>query len=152
MNPVLIAKAGKFVYENRKPIAYTIGGAVLLYVGYRVVSGLLEDDRSESEDPSLPASTLSDVRTRAISEQLHKLMIGFTKSQDVFDVVVKLSHNDFIKVGEMFGERSYSPAGFGTDENVWFLPNKGLRDWVQNELNDRHLEIIRKRLPGIFGI
>lgn len=150
------SKAVKLV-QNNKNTVLIIGGLFLAgFLAYKInksASGIfgepIKKGKELKENPQLPPSGLSDTQAKTRAEVLYEAMYSAgTDEVRVFDALKDITHNDFIKISEYFGERRYNPV---TGEGSFFpFPAISLMEWLAQELNDEEFAQLHKNLPDIF--
>lgn len=150
-----VAKTGDFLVANKKPLLYIGGAIAVVVVGYAVVSRLKKGVGNFFSDQSTGASifvpitidsskaTISDELANTYANQLFNAMANAgtnnTLIGSVFDKITK--KEDFLKVYNSFGRKSYTGAFVGGTPNKLdkWLGNHDeldLIEWLDNEIGN----------------
>jgi hypothetical protein len=142
-----LAKTGDFIGNNKKPLLYIGGAIAVVVIGYAVVKRLKGNITGEGvkggkfveQDIDETKTTISDTQAKNYAENLFQAF-NYTYGTDkgVIDgVFSKLNPEDFKKVYNAYGRRSYSGITGGTPSvlTYWFnSENLDLISWLNNEL------------------
>lgn len=152
-NPIAIAATGTKVIgwgkRNWKPIAYTVGGLVAAYGIYRLYKftfpgGLKNDPRKE------PAK-INNTQAAVIAERLYQAMYAAGTDEDaIYDALQGLNHNDFVKVSNAFGKKSYFYITGEAPVFDWMGADLSLVEWLIQELSISDINELREILPEIL--
>lgn len=125
-----------------------IGAAVgVAVVGYKIIKKLT-DEGNLSQDQELEESGITQAKVQSIVSTLYAAMDRpGTDEVAILQALNGLNYNDFVKVSDAFGRRSY--AGFGYSP-LPFVPELTLVEWLIEELDPENLKELRKILPDAF--
>lgn len=142
-----LTKAGDFIGNNKKPLLYVGGAIAIVVIGYAVVKRLKGRISGESikgakfieQDIDESKTTISDAQAKNYAENLFQAFnYNFGTDKGVIDAVfTRLNPEDFKKVYNSYGRRSYSPITGGTPSPLTYLWNSedlDLISWLNYEL------------------
>lgn len=142
-----LSGVGTFIGNNKKPLLY-IGGAIAVVVlGVAFVKKLkgsfsgegLQGGKFIEQDVDETKTTISDAQAKNYAENLFQAF-NYTFGTDkgvIENVFSKLNPEDFKKVYNAYGKRSYSALTGGTPSPLtyWFnMENIDLISWLNYEL------------------
>jgi len=153
-----IGQAGTFIQENKKPLLYIGGAVAIVVIGYTVVSRLKGGIQNIFKDKSLGATdfkpleldntkvTISDTLANTYANQLWGAMNTTGTDEDlIYAVLLKLQKkDDFLKVYNAFGKKSYNGILLGGEPNVidkWLgnYDDLDLVQWLNTEIGYSNL-------------
>jgi len=153
-----IGQAGNFIQENKKPLLYIGGAVAIVVIGYAVVSRLKGGIQGIFKDKSLGATdfkpleldntkvTISDTLANTYANQLWGAMNTTGTDEDlIYAVLMKLQKkDDFLKVYNAFGKKSYNGILLGGEPNVvdkWLgnYDDLDLVQWLNTEVGYSNL-------------
>ncbi len=142
-----LAKTGDFIGNNKKPLLYIGGAIAVVVIGYTVVKRLkkgivgesIEGSKFIEQDIDESKTTITDAQAKNYAESLLQAFnYTFGTDKSVIDSVFsKLNPEDFKKVYNAFGKRSYSALTGGTPSPLtffWNMENIDLIAWLNYEL------------------
>jgi hypothetical protein len=142
-----LGKTGDFIANNKKPLLYVGGAIAVVIIGYAVVKRLKGGIAGESitgskfieQDIDETKTTITDAQAKNYAENLLQAFnYTFGTDKGVIDgVFSKLNPEDFKKVYNAFGKRSYSALTGGTPSPLtffWNMENIDLISWLNYEL------------------
>jgi len=99
-------------------------------------------------DPTQPASGLNNLQAKAKADKLYNAMYSAGTDEDtIFTELSGLSQNDYVKVYEAFGKKSYNPI---TGEGSIIFGKLDLTEWLTAELSNSEFAKLRQLLPNVF--
>ncbi len=142
-----LGKTGDFIANNKKPLLYVGGAIAVVVIGYAVVKRLKGGIAGESivgskfieQDVDETKTTITDAQAKNYAENLLQAF-NYTFGTDkgvIESVFSKLHPEDFKKVYNAFGKRSYSALTGGTPSPLtylWNSENLDLISWLNYEL------------------
>jgi len=153
-----IGQVGNFIQENRKPLLYVGGSIAVVVIGYAVVSRLKGGIDNVFKDKSSGATsfqpleldnakvTISDSVANTYANQLWGAMNTTGTDEDlIYGILLKLQKkDDFLKVYNAFGKKSYNGILLGGEPNVidkWLgnYDDLDLVQWLNTELGYSNL-------------
>jgi hypothetical protein len=142
-----LGKTGDFIGNNKKPLLYIGGAIAVVVIGYAVVKRLKRGITGESivgskfieQDVDETKTTISNAQAKNYAENLFQAFnYTFGTDKGVIDgVFSKLNPEDFKKVYNAYGKRSYSALTGGTPSPLtffWNMENIDLISWLNYEL------------------
>jgi hypothetical protein len=153
-----IGQAGTFIQDNKKPLLYIGGAVAIVVIGYAVVSRLKGGIQGIFKDKSLGATdfkpleldntkvTISDTLANTYANQLWGAMNTTGTDEDlIYAILLKLQKkDDFLKVYNAFGKKSYNGILLGGEPNVvdkWLgnYDDLDLVQWLNTEIGYSNL-------------
>jgi len=153
-----IGQAGNFIQENKKPLLYIGGAVAIVVIGYAVVNRLKGGIQGIFKDKSLGATdfkpleldntkvTISDTLANTYANQLWGAMNTAGTDEDlIYAILMKLQKkDDFLKVYNAFGKKSYNGILLGGEPNVvdkWLgnYDDLDLVQWLNTEVGYSNL-------------
>jgi hypothetical protein len=142
-----LGKTGDFIGNNKKPLLYIGGAIAVVVIGYAVVKRLKGGITGESivgskfieQDVDETKTTITDAQAKNYAENLFQAF-NYTFGTDkgvIENVFSKLNPEDFKKVYNAYGKRSYSALTGGTPSPLtffWNMENIDLISWLNYEL------------------
>jgi hypothetical protein len=142
-----LGKTGDFIGNNKKPLLYIGGAIAVVVIGYAVVKRLKGGITGESivgskfieQNVDETKTTISDAQAKNYAENLFQAF-NYTFGTDkgvIESVFSKLNPEDFKKVYNAYGKRSYSALTGGTPSPLtffWNMENIDLISWLNYEL------------------
>ncbi|MFD2827176.1 hypothetical protein ACFSYG_11900 [Leeuwenhoekiella polynyae] len=139
-------------------LAVAAGGYVLYKVnqGVNTVGDAFTNSSGGStlkEDLKLPPSSLSVLQAQLKANKLYDAFqanswgLPGTDTEAVYNELRGLSHNDYVKVFEAFGKKSYNPI---TGEGSIGFSKLDLTEWLTAELSNSEFAKLRQILPNVF--
>jgi hypothetical protein len=142
-----LGKTGDFIGNNKKPLLYIGGAIAVVVIGYAVVKRLKGGITGESivgskfieQNVDETKTTISDAQAKNYAENLFQAF-NYTFGTDkgvIESVFSKLNPEDFKKVYNAYGKRSYSALTGGTPSPLtffWNMENLDLISWLNYEL------------------
>lgn len=142
-----LAKTGDFIGNNKKPLLYVGGAIAVVVIGYAVVKRLKGGIVGESikggkfivQEIDDTKTTITDAQAKNYAENLFQAF-NYTYGTDkgiIDNVFSKLNPEDFKKVYNAYGKRSYSGFTGGTPSvltYLWNTENLDLIAWLNAEL------------------
>jgi hypothetical protein len=142
-----LAKTGDFIGKNKKPLLYVGGAIAVVVIGYAVVKKLkggiigesIKGGKFVEQDIDETKTTITDAQAKNYAENLFQAFnYTFGTDKSVIDgVFSKLNPEDFKKVYNAYGKRSYSALTGGTPSPLtffWNMENIDLISWLNYEL------------------
>lgn len=148
-----IVKTGDFIKENKKPILWIGGAIIVAVIGVAIAKKASKGIQSFFTDKSIKdnpftylevdttKSTISDSVANTYANQLYGAMKSPGTDEDIiYQILKKLQNaNDFRKVYNAFGKKSYVGSFIGTaptkfDSYLGNYDNFDLIQWFQNEV------------------
>lgn len=132
MSNNVISKVGYFVNENKKPLLYIGGAIAVIVIGYAIISKVTKGVKGVFTDKSTGATsfselpideskvTISNQVANTYANQLFGAMTTpGTDSSLIYSIMNKLQKkDDFLKVYNAFGRKSYNGIVLGGSPNV----------------------------------
>jgi hypothetical protein len=153
-----IGQAGTFIQDNKKPLLYIGGAVAIVVIRYAVVSRLKGGIQGIFKDKSLGATdfkpleldntkvTISDTLANTYANQLWGAMNTTGTDEDlIYAILLKLQKkDDFLKVYNAFGKKSYNGILLGGEPNVvdkWLgnYDDLDLVQWLNTEVGYSNL-------------
>lgn len=153
-----IGDAGNFIQNNKKPLLYVGGAIAVVVIGYAIVnrlksgiSGIFTNTSTGASnfkplDLDITKVTISDATANTYSNQLFNAMKDCgTDTDTIYSVMEKLQKkDDFIKVYNTFGKRSYYDTGLcGGEPTVsaylFGYADLDLVEWLKKEVGYSNL-------------
>lgn len=156
------SRAVTVVKSNPNTLLILLGIAAGGYVLYKVNQGVnsVGDAFTNASggipvkaDPKQPPSGLNDLQAKAKAEKLYTAFQsnswGFpgTDTNAVYAELTGISQNDYVKIYEAFGLRSYNPI---TGEGSIGFAKLDLTEWLTAELSNSEFAKLRQLLPNVF--
>lgn len=142
-----LAKTGDFIGNNKKPLLYIGGAIAVVVIGYSVVKRLkggltgqaIKGGKFIIQDIDETKTTISDTQAKNYAENLLQAFnYTFGTDKGIIDnVFSRLNPEDFKKVYNAYGKRSYSGLTGGTPSPLtylWNTENLDLIAWLNAEL------------------
>jgi hypothetical protein len=142
-----LAKTGDFIGNNKKPLLYIGGAIAVVVIGYAVVKRLkggisgqaIKGGKFIVQDIDETKTTISDTQAKNYAENLFQAFnYTFGTDKGIIDnVFSRLNPEDFKKVYNAYGKRSYSGLTGGTPSPLtylWNTENLDLIAWLNAEL------------------
>ena len=142
-----LSKTGDFIGNNKKPLLYIGGAIAIVVIGYAVVKRLKGGISGQSikggkfiiQDIDESQTTITDAQAKNYAENLFQAFnYTFGTDKGVIDgVFTQLNPEDFNKVYNAYGRRSYSSVTGGTPSPLTYLWNRedlDLISWLNYEL------------------
>lgn len=142
MNIPGTAVAAGFLQNNWQ---WILGFGTVGFFGWLVYDKFFSNDNIQlKNNPNQPASALSSFEARKIADTLFNAMDGDGTDEDlIFNSLNGLTYNDFVRVSNAFGVRTYYGGLFQAED-------LGLYEWLREELNTNDLQKINAIAPGLI--
>jgi hypothetical protein len=142
-----LTKTGDFIGNNKKPLLYVGGAIAVVVIGYAIVKRLKGGITGESikggkfieQEVDETKTTISDAQAKNYAENLFQAF-NYTYGTDkgiIDSVFSRINPEDFKKVYNAYGKRSYSAITGGTPSPLtffWNMENLDLIAWLNAEL------------------
>jgi hypothetical protein len=141
-----LAKTGDFIGNNKKPLLYVGGAIAVVIIGYAIVKRVkggisegVQGGKFIEQDIDETKTRITDAQAKNYAENLFDAFnYTFGTDKGVIDgVFSKLNSEDFKKVYNAYGKRTYSSLTGGTPSVLTYWFNSGdldLVSWLNNEL------------------
>ena len=141
-----LSGVGTYIGNNKKPLLYVGGAIALVVIGYAVVKRVkgavsgknIVGGKFNNQDVDETKTTISDSTAKNYAENLFEAFNFFwgTDKTTIDTIFSKINSEDFKKVYNAFGKRSYSimgsPVGLST---LGAYTDYDLITWINNELD-----------------
>jgi hypothetical protein len=119
-----LSGVGTYIGNNKKPLLYVGGAIALVVIGYAVVKRVkgavsgknIVGGKFNTQDVDENKTTISDSTAKNYAENLFEAFNFFwgTDKTTIDTIFSKINSEDFKKVYNAFGKRSYSTNGFSS--------------------------------------
>ena len=144
-----LSSVGTYIANNKKPLLYVGGAIALVVIAYSIVkrvkdtvsgknSKKIVGGKFTTQDVDENITTISDITAKNYAENLFVAFNYFwgTDKSTINTVFSKINSEDFKKVYNEFGKRSYGSGGSpGGIERLGLYDDVDLITWINNELD-----------------
>ena len=144
-----VAAVGTTAWKYRKPIGFTILGLIAAYILWRAYKKAFPG--GIKQDRSLPPAVITDTQAITTAERLFEAMRSSGTDEDaIMQALEGINHNDFVKISDAFGTRSYIPATGSHPLYDWMGEDLDLVEWLLSELSNSEIKRLKQTLPQVF--